>query len=230
MVVSQHGTMTVIQLNNINKMEDYKKEFIDFVIESGVLRFGSFTLKSGRKSPYFFNSGLFNTGKQLSELGKFYAKALVESKIKYDGIFGPAYKGIPLVSALSIALSNEYNINIPYSFNRKEIKQHAEGGLLVGASLKGNIVIVDDVISAGTSVRESCEIIKNEAANPCTVLIALDRQERGKGDKTTIDEITKDLELQVISIISLTDIIEYLSNSDKTEILENITEYQKIYG
>jgi len=216
-------------------MLNYKKEFIEFVIESNVLRFGEFTLKSGRKSPYFFNSGLFNTGKQLSELGKFYAEALVQSDIDYDVIFGPAYKGIPLVSSLSIALSNNHNLDVPYSFNRKESKDHGEGGILVGSELNGNILIVDDVISAGTSVRESYKIIKDNSANPSAVLIALDRQEKGEGNKTTIDEITEDLGLEVRSIISLSDIIEYIdllskTDSSKVEMLERIREYKKIYG
>jgi len=216
-------------------MLEYKKEFIDFVIKSNVLRFGDFTLKSGRQSPYFFNSGLFNTGKQLSQLGKFYAEALVQSDIDYDVIFGPAYKGIPLVSSLSIALSNNHNIDIPYSFNRKEAKDHGEGGILVGSKLTGNVLIVDDVISAGTSVRESYNIIKDNLATPSAVLIALDRQEKGEGEKTTINEITEDLGLKVRSIISLSDMIEYLEiiiKSDPTKmiILDKIKEYQHQYG
>ncbi|MCL4123164.1 UNVERIFIED_CONTAM: hypothetical protein GTU68_048307, partial [Idotea baltica] len=159
-------------------MKPYQQQFIDFAIQTGVLRFGSFRLKSGRISPYFFNSGLFNTGGSLAKLGQFYAQAIVDAQVNFDLLFGPAYKGIPLASSTVIALSEQHQWDVPYVFNRKEAKDHGEGGLLVGAELKGKVLIIDDVISAGTSVRESVDIIKAQKATPAGVIIALDRQEK----------------------------------------------------
>ena len=170
-------------------MQDYQSSFLKFAIETGVLRFGEFTLKSGRKSPYFFNSGLFNSGKSLAELGRYYAAAIIDSKLEFDLLFGPAYKGIPLVAAIGIALADRHNRDVPYAFNRKEAKDHGEGGTIVGAELKGRILIVDDVISAGTSVRESVELIKAHQAIPAGVMIALDRQEKGAANISAIQEI-----------------------------------------
>ncbi len=212
-------------------MQNYQKEFIEFALQIGVLRFGEFVLKSGRISPYFFNSGLFNSGDSLATLGLFYAHALDSSKIKYDMIFGPAYKGIPLVASLGIALSTEYQRDVPYSFNRKEAKAHGEGGSIVGAELKGKVLIVDDVISAGTSVRESIEIIELAGAVPAGVLIALDRQEKGQNELSAIQEIENELELKVASIIQLQSLLGFLQ--DKTDMahhLDSVQQYRSQYG
>ena len=163
-------------------MQDYQKEFLDFALNTGVLRFGEFTLKSGRISPYFFNAGLFNTGRSLAQLGKYYAQTIVDSGIEFDVLYGPAYKGIPLAAVTAAALAEYHNIDIPYAFNRKEAKDHGEGGTIVGHELTGKILIIDDVISAGTSVRESVDIIQQQGAQAGGVVIALDRQERGEGE------------------------------------------------
>lgn len=194
-------------------MKPYQQQFIEFAIETDVLRFGSFTLKSGRVSPYFFNSGLFNTGKSLARLGRFYAQTISESALDYDALFGPAYKGIPLASATVIALAEHHHRDIPYIFNRKEIKDHGEGGQLVGAELSGRVLIIDDVISAGTSVHESVEIIKNTAV-PVGVIIALDRQERGLNNRSAIQEVEAEHNIPVISIINLNNLLAYLHASD----------------
>lgn len=212
-------------------MQNYQKEFLDFAIDVGVLRFGEFTLKSGRISPYFFNSGLFNTGASLARLGRYYAHAVLDSDIKFDVIYGPAYKGIPLASALAIALADHHNINLPYCFNRKEAKDHGEGGIIVGAELKGRVLIIDDVISAGTSVRESVDIIQAAGAIPAGVVIALDRQERGQGDTSAIQEVEKDYGLKVANIVCLENLVEYLqSTTDETSHLNAIEQYRDQYG
>ena len=187
-------------------MEQYQKDFVDFTLETGVLKFGEFTLKSGRVSPYFFNAGLFNTGSHLSELGKFYAQAIEASDLKFDVLFGPAYKGIPLASAASIALNDSFNRNVPYSFNRKEAKDHGEGGSIVGHPLEGDILIIDDVITAGTAIHEAQEIIQSSGATAKGVIVALDRQEKGKGELSAIQEVEKVFGIRVLSIISLTHI------------------------
>jgi len=208
-------------------MKDYQREFIQFAIQTGVLRFGEFTLKSGRLSPYFFNSGLFNTGASLAALGRFYAQALRDSNIDFDLLFGPAYKGIPLTAACSIALADQHQYHIDYSFNRKEAKDHGEGGTIVGAELKGRIMIIDDVISAGTSVRESLDLIKQANAQAAGVVIALDRQEKGKGDVSAISEIENNYHIPVVSIIKLKHLISYLQEQGEGQ--ENLIEYaQKI--
>jgi len=223
-------------VNNIYLIKEqyrmtYKQEFLEYAINLGVLKFGEFTLKSGRVSPYFFNSGLFNTGEKLAKLSVFYAKALKESGLKYDVLYGPAYKGIPLVSALSISLSNEYGEDIPYAFNRKEEKKHGDGGKIVGSKLSGNVLIVEDVITAGTSVRESVEIIKNQSAVPSGVLISLDRQEQGQNNKSAISELKEQFKLNVFSIVKMEDIIEYLSTKDDMKNhLQNMMDYRKKYG
>ena len=191
-------------------MLDYQKEFIQFAIERRVLRFGQFTLKSGRNSPYFFNAGLFNTSHALTQLGCFYAEVLTESPIDYDLLFGPAYKGIPLVSSLATALTNQYNIDVPYAFNRKEAKDHGEGGSLVGAPLAGKVVIVDDVITAGTAIREILNLITDCGAQPAGVIVAIDRQERGQGKHSAIQEIQQAWQIPVRAIIQLDDVLEYL--------------------
>ena len=196
-------------------MQAYKKQFIQLAIKYQVLRFGEFTLKSGRVSPYFFNAGLFNTGKALAELGKSYAAALVDQKQEYDILFGPAYKGIPLVSTLAVALSVDHGIDKPYAFNRKEAKDHGEGGSIVGAALEGKVLIVDDVITAGTAIREAVDIIKAEGGEASAVLIALDRQEKGKAEKSAIQEVQDDYGIPVSSIITMTDLIDYLETDEQ---------------
>ncbi|MEW8211242.1 MAG: orotate phosphoribosyltransferase, partial [Candidatus Thiodiazotropha taylori] len=173
-------------------MQDYQREFLDFALDVEVLRFGEFTLKSGRVSPYFFNAGLFNTGASLARLGRYYAQAIVDSGIEFDVLYGPAYKGIPLAAVTAAALYDQHGLDLPYAFNRKEAKDHGEGGVIVGHPLEGRIIIIDDVISAGTSVRESVEIIKHEQATPAGVVIALDRQERGQGERSAIQEVEAD--------------------------------------
>ena len=211
-------------------MEQYQKDFVDFTLETGVLKFGEFTLKSGRISPYFFNAGLFNKGSHLSELGKFYAQAIEASALKFDVLFGPAYKGIPLAAATSIALNDSYNHNVPYSFNRKEAKDHGEGGSIVGHPLEGDILIIDDVITAGTAIREAQDIIQNCGANAKGVIVALDRQEKGKGELSAIQEVEQIFGITVLSIINLSHIIDYLKTSDDSKILDKIESYRSQYG
>jgi len=211
-------------------MKNYKHEFIEFALQCDALKFGEFTLKSGRVSPYFFNTGLFNSGYRLRKLGHFYAQALADSGMDCDILYGPAYKGIPLVCAVAIGLSEISNKDIPYVFNRKEVKDHGEGGLLVGSELKGNAVIVDDVISAGTSVRESVDIIRTENATPSGVLIALNRQEKGRGETSAIDDVEESYGFKVASIICLEDIVNYLEKSDNAAHLSAIVTYRKTYG
>jgi orotate phosphoribosyltransferase len=212
-------------------MKPYQQQFIEFALATGVLRFGSFTLKSGRVSPYFFNSGLFNSGASLARLGQFYAQAISESKLDYDVLFGPAYKGIPLAATTVVALAEQHQRDVPYVFNRKEVKDHGEGGQLVGAELNGKILIIDDVISAGTSVRESVEIIKSESATPAGVVIALDRQEKGQTEQSAIQQVESEFGIPVISIICLADLLTYLQ--DKPELAEHrsaVESYRKQYG
>ncbi|HIG79007.1 MAG TPA: orotate phosphoribosyltransferase [Cycloclasticus sp.] len=211
-------------------MKDYQHQFIEFALECDVLKFGEFTLKSGRVSPYFFNTGLFNTGERLRKLGQFYAHALNDSGIEYDMLYGPAYKGIPLVCAVGIGLSELSNADVPYVFNRKEVKDHGEGGLLVGAELHGKALIIDDVISAGTSVRESVDIIRQANAEPAGVLISLNRQEKGLGETSAIDDVEKSYGFKVASIICLADIITYLEKSDNAKYLNAIVKYRQQYG
>ncbi|MDD1606174.1 MAG: orotate phosphoribosyltransferase [Methylococcaceae bacterium] len=210
-------------------MLDYQKDFIAYALDSGVLKFGEFQLKSGRTSPYFFNTGLFNTGLQLGKLGQFYAHALIQSGIKPDILYGPAYKGIPLVSATAIAYAQLAGEDIPFAFNRKEAKDHGEGGLLVGTPLQGRVLILDDVITAGTSVRESVEIIHSAGATPAGVLIALDRQEKGQNDRSAIQEVEEQFNMPVISIITLTNIVDYLT-ANASDQLDRIKAYQHLYG
>jgi orotate phosphoribosyltransferase len=197
-------------------MQPYQQEFLDFVIQTNVLRFGEFTLKSGRVSPYFFNSGLFNSGASIARLGRYYAAAIEDSGLEYDMIFGPAYKGIPLAVTSCIALADQHGKDVPYAFNRKEAKDHGEGGTIVGAQLQGRVLIIDDVISAGTSIRESIQIIEAAGATPAGVVIALDRQERGQGELSAIQEVEQQFGLRVGSIVRLDDLITYLQ--DKPEL------------
>ena len=210
-------------------MQNHRQEFIAHALECGVLKFGEFVLKSGRTSPYFFNTGLFNTGAKLAKLGDFYAQALIASDLKPDVLYGPAYKGIPLVSATSIAYARISGSDMPFAFNRKEIKDHGEGGAIIGTELHGSVVIVDDVITAGTSVRESVDIISKASARPIGVLVALDRQEKGESGFSAVQEVMASYKIPVIPIITLADIIDYI----KTEPLikmDIILEYRAKYG
>ncbi len=212
-------------------MQENKKRFIELAIKYQVLRFGEFTLKSGRISPYFFNAGLFNSGYALAELGSCYAQAIIENKIDYDVLFGPAYKGIPLVAAIAYALSVNHDIDKAYAFNRKEAKSHGEGGSIVGAELSGNVLIVDDVITAGTAIREAVDIIQAEGATTSAVLIALDRQEKGKSELSAIQEVNRDYGIDVFSIITMADLIDYLATDDSfAEHLDAMRAYRSEYG
>jgi orotate phosphoribosyltransferase len=211
-------------------MQDYQTEFLNFALEKGVLRFGEFTLKSGRISPYFFNAGLFNSGSALARLGRFYAQAIVDSGIKFDVLYGPAYKGIPLAAVTAAALYDHHQIDIPYAFNRKEAKSHGEGGSIVGHTLEGQILIIDDVITAGTAIRESMDIIEAEGAKPAGVVIALDRQEKGKGDKSAIQEVEQDYGIPVASIAKLENVIGFLEQQGDADHLANIRVYRDQYG
>lgn len=212
-------------------MKAYQREFIEFALEKQVLKFGEFTLKSGRKSPYFFNAGLFNTGRDLARLGRFYAAALVDSGIDYDVLFGPAYKGIPIATTTAVALADHHDVDTPYCFNRKEAKDHGEGGNLVGSPLEGRIMLVDDVITAGTAIRESMEIIKANGADLAGVLVAIDRQEKGKGELSAIQEVERDFGCAVVSIVSLTDLVTYLKEKGtNNEHLAAVKAYRAQYG
>jgi len=212
-------------------MQQYQRDFFDFAIRSKVLRFGEFTLKSGRVSPYFFNSGLFNDGAAIAELGRYYAAAILASGLEFDMLYGPAYKGIPLAIATVIALNDHHQRNVPYAFNRKEAKDHGEGGVIVGTPLQGRVLVIDDVISAGTSVRESADIIRQADAELAGVAIALDRQERGQGKTSAIQEVERDYGIRVISIADLESLKTYLGgNADMEDSLQRINEYQQLYG
>lgn len=212
-------------------MKDYQKQFIEFAIARGVLKFGEFTLKSGRTSPYFFNAGLFNKGSDLAKLGRFYAAALMDAKVDFDVLFGPAYKGIPIATATAVALYDHYQKDTPYCFNRKEKKDHGEGGNLVGSALHGKVMLVDDVITAGTAIRESMEIVEANGASLAGVLIALDRQEKGKGELSAIQEVERDFGATIIAIVGLTDIIEFLKDDPEFEQhLPKVQAYREQYG
>jgi orotate phosphoribosyltransferase len=211
-------------------MSDFTQEFIEFAIQKQVLRFGEFKTKAGRLSPYFFNAGLFNDGESLMKLGEFYAAAILKSGIQFDMLFGPAYKGITLSASTAIALAR-HNRNVPYAYNRKEAKDHGEGGTIVGAPLKGRVLIIDDVISAGTSVRESVDIIKAAGATPAGVAIAIDRQERGLGELSAVQEVEKENGLPVCTIATLDGLIGYLQiQEDMAQNLEQIKKYKSQYG
>ncbi len=215
----------------IHCMKDYQRKFLEFAIECQALRFGEFTLKSGRVSPYFFNSGLFNTGAKLARLGEYYAHAIVDSGIGFDMLYGPAYKGIPLACAVAISLAEHHGHDVPYAFNRKEVKKYGEGGIIIGHPLQGRILIIDDVISAGTSVRESVESIRTAQAMPVAVAISLDRQERGEGQTSAVQEIEQGLGLQVIHVVSLDTLLAYLAGKDGGQRYSTaISAYRKQYG
>ncbi len=209
----------------------YKREFIELALELGVLRFGEFTLKSGRVSPYFFNAGLFNTGYAAAKLGRYYAAAIAESDVRFDMLFGPAYKGIPLATLTAASLAEQHDIDVPYSFNRKEAKSHGEGGSVVGAPLSGKVLIVDDVITAGTAVREAYQIISAAGAEVAGLVISLDRQERGQGPYSAVQELKTALDIPVVSIIQLDDLINILEESSEYEAyLEPVLNYRRQYG
>ena len=214
-------------------MQDFQSEFLEFVLENKILRFGKFTLKSGRVSPYFFNAGLFNSGDKLAFLAKCYAASIVNSGLEFDVLFGPAYKGIPLVSATAIALANNHNLNKPFCFNRKEAKSHGEGGVIVGAELSGKVLIIDDVITAGTAIREAVEILQNDGAQLNGIAVAMDRQEKGTGELSAIQEIKLAYQISVTNIISLQNIIAYLEGSSDSKMqrhLAAVTAYRDQYG
>ncbi|HGM5861889.1 orotate phosphoribosyltransferase [Serratia marcescens] len=212
-------------------MKAYQRQFIEFALNKQVLKFGEFTLKSGRTSPYFFNAGLFNTGRDLALLGRFYAEALMDSGIDFDLLFGPAYKGIPIATTTAVALAEHHERDVPYCFNRKEAKTHGEGGSLVGSPLQGRVMLVDDVITAGTAIRESMEIIGASGASLAGVLISLDRQERGRADISAIQEVERDYHCKVISIVTLKDLIAYLEEKpEMADYLAAVRAYREQYG
>lgn len=212
-------------------MKDYQRQFLDFALARQVLRFGEFTLKSGRKSPYFFNAGLFNSGAALAAIGRAYAQAVVESGIRFDMLFGPAYKGIPLATVTAAALAEHHRLDLPYCFNRKEAKDHGEGGNLVGAPLKGRVLIVDDVITAGTAVREAVSIIRAAGAEPVGLVIALDRQERGQGTLSAVKEVEQEHHMQVAAIVRLAEVRDWVATRpDMSAALAAIDAYRQQYG
>lgn len=212
-------------------MQAYQQQFIELALANDVLKFGEFKLKSGRVSPYFFNAGLFNTGKALAELGRCYAQAIINSGVSYDVMFGPAYKGIPLVAATVMSLYLDHGIDIPYAFNRKEKKDHGEGGNLVGAPLAGRILVIDDVITAGTAIRESIDIIDAAKATTVAVVIALDRQEKGQDSRSAVQAMRDDFGLNVVSIIGMAHLIEYLQQQPgKQQLLDSMLGYREAFG
>ncbi len=212
-------------------MRAYKTEFIELALEIGALRFGQFKLKSGRISPYFFNSGLFNTGYALAKLGRYYATAARESGIDFDMLFGPAYKGIPLVVLTAAALAEHEGIDVPFCFNRKEAKDHGEGGTIIGAAVSGRVLIVDDVITAGTAIRESVEIIRHAGGEPAGVLIALDRQEKGEGEVSAVQEAQENFGIRIASIINLDDLVIHLEgNTEFSQFLPLVEDYRQRFG
>ena len=214
-------------------IKPYQKEFIEFALSLNVLRFGEFTLKSGRKSPYFFNAGLFNTGLALAKLGRFYAEAIVDAGVEFDVLFGPAYKGIPIASATAVALADQHDRDLPWCFNRKEAKDHGEGGTLVGSPLEGRVLIIDDVITAGTAIREVMDIIAKTDAKPAGVVVALDRQEKGKAELSAIQEVERDFGIPVISIINLNQLIDYMEENASGALAEHLPKvkvYREEYG
>lgn len=212
-------------------MKQYQRDFIEFIIEKDVLKFGKFTLKSGRVSPYFFNAGLFNTGKDLARLGEFYAEAIINSGLDYDLLFGPAYKGIPIVTTTVVALYNSYKRDVNYCFNRKEEKTHGEGGSLVGSELKGNVMLIDDVITAGTAIRGSINIIKAFGARLAGAIVALDRQEKTATSLSAIQELERDHNTKVISIVTFDDLRAYLEDKpEKKNFLLSFNAYREKYG
>lgn len=215
----------------VQHMRAYKREFLDLALELDVLRFGEFTLKSGRVSPYFFNAGLFSSGYAAAKLGRYYASAIADSAIEFDMVFGPAYKGIPLVALAASALAEHHDVDVPYAFNRKEVKSHGEGGSIVGAPLAGRVLVVDDVITAGTAIREAHKIITATGAGVAGIVISLDRQEIGRDSRSAVQEVEQTLKVPVISIIQLEDVIDMLEDSaELNEYLQPVLAYRKKYG
>jgi orotate phosphoribosyltransferase len=208
----------------------HQRDFIKLCLDLGVLRFGEFTLKSGRRSPYFFNAGLFNTGRAIGALGRHYARAAATSGVAFDMLFGPAYKGIPLVTATAAAMAEHEGRDLPYAFNRKEAKDHGEGGMIVGAPLRGRVLIVDDVITAGTAIRESVEVIRAQGATPAGVLIALDREERGQGEKSAVQEVEDQFGLPVVAVLRLRDLLAHLESAGDRAVLQTVRAYRDQYG
>lgn len=212
-------------------MQDYQREFIEFALDTGVLRFGEFTLKSGRRSPYFFNAGLFDTGARLAALGRFYAAAVVESGIEYDVLLGPAYKGIPIAAATSVQLAEHHDRDVAWCFNRKEAKDHGEGGVFVGSPLAGRVLVVDDVITAGTAIREVRQLIDDAGAELAGIVVAVDRQERGQGELSAIGEVERDFGVPVSAIVTLDQIVQHLADTARhTEHLAALQAYRAEYG
>lgn len=213
-------------------MDEFKKDFIDLALSSQALRFGTFSLKSGRISPYFFNAGLFSDGQSLAQLGRCYAAALVQAGFDYDMLFGPAYKGIPLVTATAVALAEHHRRKVPWAFNRKEPKDHGEAGIIVGSALKGSVVIVDDVITAGTAVRESVGLIREAGAKPRAVLLAFDRQERGQGNRSAVQEVAENLGLTCVCILSFSELLDALQRGSCVDAnqMEALRTYRRQYG
>ena len=213
------------------ELRDYQREFIEFALGHGVLRFGEFILKSGRTSPYFFNAGLFNTGTRLAGLGRFYADAIVASGIEYDVLLGPAYKGIPIAAATAVQLAERHGLDVPWAFNRKEVKDHGEGGLIVGTPLDGRVLIVDDVITSGAAIREVMTVVTASPGTLAGVLVAVDRQERGQGELSAIQEVERDNDVSVHAIVTLSDLIAYLGETgEHAEHLDAVLEYRRRYG
>ena len=208
----------------------HQRDFIGLCLELGVLRFGEFTLKSGRRSPYFFNAGLFNTGRAIAALGRHYARAAAASGLAFDMLCGPAYKGIPLATTTAAAMAEHEGRDLPFAFNRKEAKAHGEGGTIVGAPLQGRVLIVDDVITAGTAIRESVEIIRAQGATPAGVLIALDREERGRGDRSAVQEVEDQFGLPVVAVLRLRDLMAHLESAGDRAVLQTVRAYRDQYG
>lgn len=212
-------------------MKKHQQEFLDFAIKNNVLQFGDFTLKSGRLSPYFFNFGLFQTGSSLAKLGDYYAQTIVDSKLEFNMLFGPAYKGIPLVAVIAATLYEKHGVDYPYAYNRKEAKDHGEGGNIVGAPLEGKVLVVDDVISAGTAMREAAKIVKKNNAEIAGIVISLDRQEKGQGEKSAVQEVEDSYNIPVLHIIGLDNVIQHIkTTANDPELLERIDAYRKQYG
>ncbi len=218
-------------MKRLNTMKPYQQEFLNFALQNHVLSFGEFTLKSGRLSPYFFNFGLFQTGSSLAKLGDYYAQTIVDSKLQFDMLFGPAYKGIPLVSVIAATLYEKHGVDYPYAYNRKEVKDHGEGGNIVGAPLTGKVLVVDDVISAGTAIREAADIVHDNNARLAGIAISLDRQEKGMGEKSAVQEVEEAYDISVLKIIGLDHVIQHIETTDNDpKLLEVITAYREQYG
>lgn len=213
-----------------DRSSDFRHDFIELALRANVLRFGDFTLKSGRKSPYFFNAGLFNSGGTVAELGRHYADAIVAAGLQFDMLFGPAYKGIPLVTTTAVALADRHGRDLPFAFNRKEAKTHGEGGTIVGAPLSGRVLLIDDVMTAGTAIRESMDILASAGARPAGVVIALDRQERGQGDRSAVQEVREQYGIPVVSIVTLADLIEHLAARGGGPELDGLRNHRAAYG